>query len=1041
MYVQALRQIAKCASIEQSPQPAKLIFVCDSSTGTIYLIDTGCQISVAPLDRTRNKPVKLPYTLLAANETRLKVHGLQKTEFEIDGLPFSWTFVASEVERPILGIDFLKANEIAIIPHRNQLYSFREKRFLNTCELPDGPAHSLQITMQQIDPVAKLLAKTPEITDPDLRRPSPKMAQFEHRISTVGGPVKAKQRHYNATISLEMEQQFGKMLDKGIVVPSRSEWSSAVLAVRKANGTWRFVGDFRSLNSLTINDCYNLPCISSFNNKLRGAKVFSVIDLENAFAQIKVCEKDRHKTAVSTVHGLLEFCYMPPGLKTAAQTFQRCCDTIFRSQKENLNNFIDDFLVFSGSDDEHLKHLDKLFSTYSEYGMLINTKKSQLMKSEVNYLGFRVSATGISPTRERSEALSQIPEPKTFKQAAKFVHSMNYIAKFVPNFGMLAAPLFRLKPQSKNPAEETLVLTKQEHDAFHSLIYALSNAIELHHPIPNAKLLLEVDASSAGYGAMLSQIDPATGKFEPIYLYSQPFQGKMSTAGIFSQELEGLHKSIRHLRRYLVGHEVIVYSDNQNLVHNLHNPREKSNEFIRRLMEISEYVDEVHYIESKQNIVADYLSRTIRLNSIYYRPQIDYDLIFRKQLSDAWCQTLRETEYYRKRTDWYKKTSYTYWAYISDYNSVLICVPLVCRRMVYDVLHSSHHKGWKTTNNMIAERFHWPEMKSDIKSWVHSCAKCQENRAAQPVQHPVKVIEQPDVRFKVIHLDVIGPMPMSNGYEFALTIIDRFTGLFVCEPMRVQTFVETFAAFRGAWLKHYGFPVKIVTDLGKNFVNQFMEQLTQLLGIEHVTSSPAHPESNGFLERRHSDLKKAIRCLDPNNWAATIPLLQLAMNNSTTDNRRYTPAQMVFGAGQRLPFDFFADTDHRMVEWTDASIEKFMRAMSELKPISIRHNSTRKIFTKDDLFLTKRVWLQVDGPKMKAPFEGPYEVIARREDTFTIDVAGKHKRYHIERLQPHYEENNLMFGGNSIGQPSLDTHNRRSRRKQTFADLLVDPSE
>ena len=742
---------------------------------------------------------------------------------------------------------------------------------------------------------------------------------------------------------------------------------------------------------------------------------------------------------MATPLGLLQFRYMPFGLKTASQTFQRCLDVILRPCRDFVFNFIDDIIVHSPDMQTHLVHLAKVFELLNTYGLTINVAKSKFALPEVDFLGFHVSASGISPSRERSEALLRLPEPKTFLQMSKFVHTANVLSRFIPHFGRLAAPLHKLKARSNKPENETLVLTKEQHDAFHQILANLANSVELRHPIPNARMVLEVDASDTGYGCVLYQVCPETAEFEPIYSYSQAFSSsaKTATADIFAKELEGLYQSIKRLRRYIVGHQLTVYSDNQNLVHNLLKPRDKSDFLTRRLMLISEYVDSVYYIESKANMVADYLSRFGRVNALYYKSKIDYAKVFNEQLGDQWCASLEESPYFHKKSDWHNGILYRFWVHVDDHNRTRICVPLTCREMVYNARHSDLHRGAKATCNDLAALFYWPDMKQFVRDRVQSCRKCQEFREERPVQNPVKVIEQPDTRFHTIHLDCIGPMVDSNGYKHALTIIDRHTGYLVIHPLKAETYVETFNALQAAWFKYYGYPSAIITDQGSNFVNQFMQQLTSYLGIRHIIAAAGHPQTNGFLERRHRDLKHSIRCLDPNNWAHAIPLLQLALNNVQMSDKKYTPAQMVVGTGQKLPSDFFSDTNCSMAEWSEETTQKFIRAMNELRPARIEHHSTRKLFTKADLALARRVWLSIEPKtKLDAPHHGPYEVIARKDDYYTIDVDGKQKRYNVDRLKPHYELNHIIFGGHSLGTIELDRHNRRAPRKQTFQDLL-----
>lgn len=323
-----------------------------------------------------------------------------------------------------------------------------------------------------------------------------------------------------------------------------------------------------------------------------------------------------------------------------------------------------------------------MFEILDRYGLKINLAKSKFGQATVDFLGFRVSAGGISPSRERSEALLRLPEPKTFLQMSRFVHTANVLGRFIPHFGRLAAPLHKLKAQTNKPDLETLVLTEEQHNAFHQITNNLANSIELCHPIRGARLVLEVDASSSGYGCALYQVNPETAQFEPLYFYSKAFSGsaKSAVVDIFAKELEGLYQSIKRLRRYIVGHELTVYSDNQNLVNNVLRPRDNSDFFTRRLMLIGEYVDFIYYIASKDNMIADYLSRVGRVNALYYKSKIDYARIFNEQLTDDWCSTLQESPYFHQKSDWHNGVLYRFWAHSDDQSRTRICVPIAAAK-------------------------------------------------------------------------------------------------------------------------------------------------------------------------------------------------------------------------------------------------------------------------------------------------------------------------------------------------------------------------
>ena len=160
---------------------------------------------------------------------------------------------------------------------------------------------------------------------------------------------------------------------------------------------------------------------------------------------------------------------------------------------------------------------------------------------------------------------------------------------------------------------------------------------------------------------------------------------------------------------------------------------------------------------------------------------------------------------------------------------------------------------------------------------VRKCAKCQEYRLA-PIGNPVRIIDQPDSRFHVIHLDCISPMLESGGHQFALTVIDRFTGYIVIQPMGLLTFVETINAFLASWLGFFGFPHVIVTNNESNFVDQFMHQniwnpMSRSKKLDNGRSAPAAGRQLLNYAARMRPTQHAVEVL---RWTTFVVMGQLA---------------------------------------------------------------------------------------------------------------------------------------------------------------------
>ena len=245
----------------------------------------------------------------------------------------------------------------------------------------------------------------------------------EHFIDTNDNPPFKIARYNVAPYKLPaVLEEIKEMLDKGIIVPSKSPYSSPILMVPKKDGTNWMCIDYRKLNEITTKDAYPLPRIRQTIDALQGAGYFSSLDLASGYWQVPVAEKDRHKTAFCTPEaGLYEFVKMPFGWTNAPATFQRLMNETFKEDLfKHVSIFFDDLLVYSETPAEHLEHLEKVFVKLRAAGLKLKPKNCELFQAQVNYLGHVLDKTGIRPYAKKLEAVRDWERPKTVTQVRSF---------------------------------------------------------------------------------------------------------------------------------------------------------------------------------------------------------------------------------------------------------------------------------------------------------------------------------------------------------------------------------------------------------------------------------------------------------------------------------------------------------------------------------------------------------------------------------------------------------------------------------------------
>jgi hypothetical protein len=150
-------------------------------------------------------------------------------------------------------------------------------------------------------------------------------------------------------------------LEKGYIRPSTSPWAAPVLFVEKKDGTKRMCIDYRALNEVTVKNKYPLPRIKDLFDQLRGASVFSKIDLRSGYHQLRIRPSDISKTSFITMYGLYEFMVMSFGLTNAPAYFMYMMNIVFMDYLDKfVVVFINDILLYSQNEQEHKEHLSKV---------------------------------------------------------------------------------------------------------------------------------------------------------------------------------------------------------------------------------------------------------------------------------------------------------------------------------------------------------------------------------------------------------------------------------------------------------------------------------------------------------------------------------------------------------------------------------------------------------------------------------------------------------------------------------------------------------
>ena len=247
------------------------------------------------------------------------------------------------------------------------------------------------------------------------------------------------------------------------------EWLANVVMVKKANGKWRMCVDFTDLNQAYPKDNFPLPRIDQLVDSTAGHKLLTFMDAFSSYNQILMAEEDQEKTTFVTSQGLNNYRVMPFGLKNARATYQRLVNQMFKKQiGRNVEVYVDDMLVKSREEEDHLDDLRETFNTFRQYNMKLNPSKCAFGVSSGKFLGFIVSQRGIEANPEKVRAILKMSLPRTTKEVQSLTGRVVAFNRFVSKATDKYLPFFKTLKKAFAWTEECEI-------AFQELKHYLSN--------------------------------------------------------------------------------------------------------------------------------------------------------------------------------------------------------------------------------------------------------------------------------------------------------------------------------------------------------------------------------------------------------------------------------------------------------------------------------------------------------------------------------------------------------------------------------------
>ena len=356
-----------------------------------------------------------PYPItekLGTCDYRILMEGKIKTfhanllkKYQERGETFNVHSVFGVVETAVIDSQFVEGpdddvNDIITLPHPSQLS-------------PSSVKLAPELTRDQRNEVLLLLAEFSDVlTDiPGCTN----MISHDIKTSTTD-PVRQKPYPIPFSMTEVIKEEIENMQKLNVIEPSDSPYCSPIVIVKKKDQTNRVCLDFRALNRITVFDAEPIPNVEDIFAKLAGNVFFSCFDLTKGYWQVPLTDDAKVKTAFQTPKGLMQFRVMPFGLVNAGATFSRLMRKLLEGMK-NLDNFIDDVMVFTRTWELHMSVLRELFVRLKNARLTIKSSKCCIGFSKIDCLGHVASGCRLEPHADKLEAIVRAPPPETKRRS------------------------------------------------------------------------------------------------------------------------------------------------------------------------------------------------------------------------------------------------------------------------------------------------------------------------------------------------------------------------------------------------------------------------------------------------------------------------------------------------------------------------------------------------------------------------------------------------------------------------------------------------
>ena len=694
-------------------------------------------------------------------------------------------------------------------------------------------------------------------------------------VDPTVSPKFCKARPVPYALRDRVDAELGRLEEEGIISPiTNSPWAAAIVPVVKSDDKIRICGDYRlTVNRAARLDTYPIPRLTDLFNSLAGGIVFSKLDMSQAYAQLMLHEDSKPYTVINTQKGLFKYNRLCFGVSSAPGIFQRTMEDLLKSIP-GIFCYLDDILVSGATKAEHDDRVRVLLGKLQDSGLKLRADKCQFGVKEVNYLGYKIDATGLHPTEEKVKAIVKAPSPANITQLRAFLGLLNFYRRFIPKASTLLEPLNKLLR-----AKEVWSWGREQEHAFVEAKQALLNSGALTHFDPTRDIIVVADSSAYGVGAVLCHsID---GVERPVCFVSRTLNKAERNYSQLEKEALALIYALSQFHNYLWGQSnFTLVTDHKPLLGLFSQTKNMSPQASGRIQRWSLLLQSYKFmlvhrsgsllgtadalsrlplpttslspnVPGEWNLLVNFLdSSPVTCNDIKTHTHKDPVLSKVYKLVElGWPQaTVSDSDllpFSRRKEELSIQAGCVLWG-------TRVVVPTKLRTEVLTELHSGH-TGSSKMKELARSYVWWPDLDKDLESLCSSCPECLALRNMPPKAelHPW---DWPKTPWHRLHVDYAGPI---DG-KWYLVVVDSHSKWVEIMQTGGTTAKETISCLRHIFSR-FGIPVSIVSDNGPCFTSEEFAQFADFCGFKHITTAVYKPSTNGLAERMVQSFKRALK--------------------------------------------------------------------------------------------------------------------------------------------------------------------------------------